>query len=393
MNFGIDAINFYTPGYFLDLKTFAKARGQEVSKFYDDLGQKKMSITPPNEDVVTLAANAVWQLLAGKTEQDISNIEMVLFATESGNDISKAAATYIHRLFNLSKRCRVIELKQACYSATCGLQLGLAWLRQNTDKKVLLIGADIAHYEFGSVAESSQGSGAVAMLLSANPHLLVIEPEAGFCTREAMDFWRPNYLDCALVDGRLSCDVYLRLAEETWHQYANITGRKFTDHDRFCYHVPLAKLVEKAHKKLARINGLGNLTSEQYEYQIGNSLIYNQEVGNCYTASLYLSVISLLENASEDLSDKLIGLYSYGSGSVGEFFAARVVAGYKNWLQQKAHQEMLNARQELTFAEYESFYSFKIPTDGSLFELPRWRVGKFRIKAFDKHQRIYEKVE
>ncbi len=390
MNFGIDKISFYTPGYYLDLKTFALARGQEAAKFYDDLGQNKMSITPPNEDVVTLAANAVWPLLQNQGAEELAEIELILFATESGNDLSKAAATYIHKLFNLPKRCRAIELKQACYGATFGLQMGLSWLRHNSHKKVLLIAADIAHYEFNSTAESSQGSGAVAMLLSANPRLLVIGSEAGFCTREAMDFWRPNYSDYALVDGRLSCEVYIRLAEETWRQYAHITGRKFTDHDRFCYHVPLAKLVESAHKKLAKINGIKNLNVEQIAYQIGKSLIYNREVGNCYTASLYLSILSLLENENTDLANKLIGLYSYGSGSVGEFFAAKVVSGYQNWLQQKKHQDMLKLRQELTFAEYEEFYSFKIPTDGKALVLPAWRTGSFRIKEFLQHQRIYE---
>lgn len=390
MNFGIDAISFYTPNYYLDLGTFAKAKGIEVSKFYEDLGQKKMSIAPPNEDVVTLAANAIWSLLQ---TQDVSEIELVLFATETGNDLSKAAATYIHKFFNLPKRCRVVELKQACYSATCGLQMGLAWLRQNIEKKVLLIASDIAHYEFNTAAESSQGSGAVAMLLSANPRLLEIEPEAGFCTREAMDFWRPNYSDVAFVDGRLSCEIYIRFVEETWQQYAKVTERTFTDHDRFCYHVPLPKLVEKAHKRLAKINGISNLTSKQFAYQIGSSLIYNREVGNCYTASLYLSIISLLDNVADDLAGKLLGLYSYGSGSVGEFFAARVVSGYKNWLLSETHQKILNMRQELSFAEYEDFYSFKIPADGSLFELPKWRTGRFRLKAIEQHQRIYEELE
>ena len=390
MSFGIDAINFYTPRYYLDLKSFAANRGQEVSKFYDDLGQRKMSIAPPNEDIVTLAANAAWHIL---DENDISDIEMVMFATETGTDLSKAAATYIHKLFNLPKRCRVIELKQACYSATFGLQMGLSWLRQNVGKKILLLASDIARYEFNTVAESSQGCGAVAMLLSADPRLLAIEPEAGFCTREAMDFWRPNYLDCALVDGRLSCDVYMRLAQETWRQYATLTGRKFTDHDRFCYHVPLAKLVESTHKKLAKINGIENLTRDQFDYQIGKSLIYNCEVGNCYTASLYLSIISLLENVSTDLAGKLLGLYSYGSGSVGEFFSARVVDGYQKWLRRDGHQTMLTARQELSFAEYEEFYRFKMPIDGSLFELHQWQTGKFRLKEIKQHQRVYEKVE
>lgn len=390
MNFGIDTISFYTSRYYIDLKTLAAGRNIDFTKFYDDLGQKKMAIAPPNEDIVTLAANALEPILKN---EDVANIEMVLFATETGVDLSKAASTYIHRLFNLPKRCRVIELKQACYSATFGLQMGLSWLKQNPEKKILLIASDIAHYEFNTAAESSQGSGAIAMILSANPKLLEIEPIAGFCTKETMDFWRPNYSDVALVDGRLSCNTYMRFAEETWQQYATLTGRKFSDHDRFCYHIPVVKLVESTHKKLAQINGIKNLTQEQIEYQVGQSLIYSREVGNCYTASLYLGILSLLENAKTDLTNKLIGLYSYGSGSSGEFFAARVMDNYQNNLLTNHHQTLLAKREELSFAEYEKLYQFKLPTDGSSVKLPTWKTGKFRLQSLIKHQRIYEKVE
>jgi len=389
MKFGIDAISFYTSNYYIDLKTLADARKIDVAKFYDDLGQKKMAIAPPNEDVVTLAANALEPVL---TSEDAAKIEMVMFATETAVDLSKAAATCIHKLFNLPKRCRVIELKQACYSATFGLQMGLSWLRQNPEKKVLLLASDIARYEFNTSAESSQGCGAVAILLSANPRLLEVESVAGFCTKETMDFWRPNYSEVALVDGRLSCDTYMRFAEETWTQYAQLTGRKFSDHDRFCYHSPVAKLVERTHKKLARINGIKNLDEEQIDYQIGQSLIYSREIGNCYTASLYLGIVSLLENVTTDLAGKIIGLYSYGSGSSGEFFAARVVDNYQTKLLGDRHQEILRARHELSFSEYEELYKFKLPMDGSSLKLFPWQTGKFRLQGLAEHRRIYEKV-
>lgn len=390
MQVGIDALSFYTPRYYLDLSDFAKARGEDVAKFYDDLGQNKMSIVPPSEDVVTLAANAAYGLL---DKNDVADIAMVLFATESSQELSKSAATYVHRLFNLPRHCRVIELKQACYSATFGLQMGLAWLRQNPDKKVLLLASDIARYEFDSKAGSSQGAGAVAMLLTANPRLLAIESAAGFCTKEAMDFWHPDYLDYALVDGRLSCEIYMRLAEEAWREYAKLTGRKFTDFDRFCYHVPLAKLVEKTHVRLAKINGILHLTQDDLNYKIGQSLIYNREVGNCYTASLYLSIISLLENVTDDLGGKLVGLYSYGSGSIGEFFAARVVPGYRQLLTGAHHKNILAARQRLSFAEYKEIWHFKLPTDGSVFKLPVWQTGKFYLQELNHHRRIYAQKE
>lgn len=376
MNFGIDKISFYAPHYYIDLSVLASARNMEAT------GQ--MAITPPNEDIVTLAANATDYLLQ---DEDVANIEMIMFATETGVDLSKSAASYIHKFFSLPKRCRVIELKQACYAATFGLQMAMSWLAQNPKKKVLLIATDIAKYEFNTVAELSQGSGAAAMLLSANPRILEIEPECGFCTKEVMDFWRPNYSDIALVNGRLSCDTYLRFAQETWQQYQELSGRKFTDHDRFCYHAPVPELVLRAHKKLTKLNNIANLSEEDIDYQIGQSLIYSRQVGNCYTASLYLGILSLLENAVEDLSGKLIGLYSYGSGSSGEFYAARVSADYRNTLSSTHHKSMLTLRQEISVAEYEDFYKYKAE------QIKQFISGKFYLKEISNHQRIYGQLE
>ena len=50
-------------------------------------------------------------------------------------------------------------------------------------------------------------------------------------------------------------------------------------------------------------------------------------MGNIYTGSLYLSLISLLETHKLSAGDN-IGLFSYGSGSVGEFFSGKLVEGY-----------------------------------------------------------------
>ncbi len=387
MNFGIDKLSFYTPRYYLDLKSLADARGEDYTKFYENFGQFKMAVTPPNEDIITMAASCVSDLLS---DVDRSKIEMIIFATESSYDLSKSAATYIHKLFDLPRRCRAIELKQACYSATFGLQMALMWLQQNPTKKVLLIAADVARYQIGSAAESSQGSGAMAMLISANPRLLTLDNYAGFCTKETMDFWRPNYLDYALVDGRLSCDAYMRLAEESFKQYILLSGRSFQDHEHFCYHVPLAKLVEKTHQKLARLSK-AKLDQAQLNYQIDAGLIYSKEVGNCYTASLYLSILSLLENAGHNLDGKLVGLYSYGSGSVAEFFAARVVNGYSNYLPKRSVRNMLDRREELSFNQYVTMHQFKFDLDNGSMVVPNdWQTGGFSLNQIYNHERIYK---
>jgi hydroxymethylglutaryl-CoA synthase len=382
MKTGIDQISFYTAQYFLDLKTLAEARGVEPDKFYLGIGQEKMGIPPPDEDVVTMAASAAFRL---KEQGALDGVEALLFATESGVDQSKAAGMFVHGLLGLPERCRVVELKQACYSATAALRMAMGLVAMKPKSKVLVIASDVARYALGSPGESTQGCGAVAFTVSADPRLLAIDPEAGFYADDVMDFWRPNYLSEALVDGKYSTMVYIKALLESWKQYAAESGRLLNDFARFCYHIPFTRMAEKAHQKLAK-----GISDEALKKMIGESLIYSRSAGNCYSASLYVGLCSLLENAAEDLSGKRIGLYSYGSGCVGEFFSGVVQPGYRDALFAEQHRALLAERTELTFQQYEDIYNYGIPTDGGEYTFPQYRTGPFRFAGLHVHKRIYE---
>ncbi len=384
---GIEAIGFYSSHYFLDLKTLARKRGVEVDKFYVGLGQHKMAVPPPGEDIITMAANAAASIL----KEDCSDIDHLLFATESGLDFSKAAGIYVHRLLNLPSHCRVVELKQACYSATAAIQLALPMLRAHPEKKILVIASDIARYGLETSGESSQGGGAIALLLSTQPKIVSIESASGFYTKDVMDFWRPYYREEALVDGKFSCDVYLQVLLETWAKYTEISHNNYQDFARFCYHAPVPGLVEKAHRWLAKRTNVV-LDKEQAQNELNHALQYNRIIGNTYTASLYVSLLSLLDNDPEDLSHKRIGLYSYGSGCVGEFFSVKVLPGYRQFLTTSQNQQLLKDRIELSYDQYEQFYKFSLPTDGSDYLLPKHHTGKFHLTNISQHKRCYEEV-
>jgi hydroxymethylglutaryl-CoA synthase len=385
---GIDAIAFYTPRYALDLATLAESRGVPVDKFYVGLGQQKMSVVPPGEDIVTMAANACRQALLGI---DVNQIDMLLFATESAADLSKAAGIYLHHLLELPARCRVLELKQACYSGTGAMQLALPYLRENPDKKVLVVTSDIARYALTSAAESSQGAGAVAMVISTEPRLLSFESVSGFVTEDVMDFWRPVYLSEPIVEGKYSSKLYLAMLEKTWKEYSLLSGHGFSDHAAFCYHTPVPRLVEKAHQLLMKMDSK-NLSHESSSLFLEDSLLYSRQMGNCYSASLFLSLASLLDNSYANLSNERIGFYSYGSGCVAEYFSGLVTPNYHNYLNSDYHQALLTSRQILNYEQYEMFYHFAYPTDGSDIEIPRYATGHYRLKAMSSHKRIYEKV-
>ncbi|MBM4151972.1 MAG: hydroxymethylglutaryl-CoA synthase [Kiritimatiellaceae bacterium] len=381
MKIGIDRISFYTSQYFLDLKVLAEARGVEPDKFYVGIGQEKMGIPPPDEDIVTLAANAASPL---KEQGELDNVEALLFATESGIDQSKAAGLFVHALLGLPSRCRVVELKQACYSATAALRFAMGLVAMKPTSKVLIIASDVARYALGSPGESTQGCGAVAFTVSVDPRLLAIDPEAGFYAEDVMDFWRPNYLSEALVDGKYSTLVYIKALKAAWDFYVEESGRSLGDFKRFCYHIPFTRMAEKAHQKLDK-----GISPEALEEVLGESLLYSRNAGNCYSASLYVGLCSLLDNSVDDLSGHRIGLYSYGSGCVGEFFSGVVQPGYRSSRFDQAHQQLLAKRTELTFQQYEDIYHYGIPTDGGDHVFSQYRTGPFRFSGIQQHKRIY----
>jgi hydroxymethylglutaryl-CoA synthase len=388
MSAGIDLLSFYTSHYYLDLRTLAAARGIDPRKYAVGIGQDKMAVLPPDEDVVTMAAAAALPIVRAI---DPADIELVLFATESGIDQSKAAGIFAHRLLGLPARCRSVELKEACYSATAALQLALGMVR-GTRRKALILASDVARYELRSPGEPTQGCGAIAMLVSDAPRLVAIDPDSGVHTEDVMDFWRPNYRGEAVVDGKYSARVYLHALERTWQQYHEATGRGFDDFYRVCYHVPFTRMAEQAHARLAKLTGRDDLSGAAIAAQVADTLHYARLTGNSYTASLYLGLASLLDHARDDLGGRRIGLFSYGSGCSAEFFSGVIQPRYRRHLFTAQHRRMLAERTPLTYQQYEDIYHLPLPTDGRTLAIAQYRTGPFRLAGVSEHKRLYERA-
>ena len=384
--FGIDLLSLYFPKYFIDLREIAKRQNRNCDHYKNHLGQRQMAIVPPDEDIVTMAANAAFPLMS---HVDSNSIKMVLFATETSIDQSKAAGIYVRRLLGLSQACRVVELKQACYSATMAIQLSLPYIACNPEHKILVIASDIARYGIGSPGEPTQGGGAVAMIISSNPRILRLDQDAGIYTEDAMDFWRPNYRDEAIVDGKKSIKLYLKSLIEAWEDYKGKTGRKLNDFNRFCYHLPFSKLAESAHRKLYEHENI-EINSRIVQDEISATLEYGKLVGNSYTASLYVGLASLLDCSNDRLDGNSVALFSYGSGCMAEFFKGDISDGYRQWILKDYHQELLSNRRELSYKEYTEFYNYKLPIDGGNCETPRTMTGPFRLSGIRRHSRVYE---
>ncbi len=362
---GIDALAFAGPAAFVDLADLANARGVDPAKFIHGLGQKRMAIASPCEDTVTMAVEAGAKALRA-FGVDPSEIGTLIVGTETGVDHSKPVAVYAHDLLGLDERCRTFETKHACYGAMAGLTASMDWIASGRarGRKALVIASDIASYGLNTPGEPTQGAGAVAMVVSADPRLLVIDPATiGDYTRQVMDFWRPLYSKHALADGHYSIQCYLDALKGARADAVGERRDLLQELSACLYHVPFVKMAFKAHQRELEIE-LGHSINkaegehwqqltESYQRLCTPWLSLNAEVGNIYTGSLFLSLIDLLRQAAKPLAGKNVSLFSYGSGCGATYCVGQVSNSAADWVAALDPTQTLADRRRLSIAEYE----------------------------------------
>ena len=355
MKIGIDKIGFYTTPLYLDLTELAQARGVDPNKYLIGIGQEKQAVIPPTQDIVTMGANAADRIL---TDEDRKQISTIIVATESGIDNSKAAAIYVKELLQLDPFVRAVEVKEACYSGTAALQFARGLISLNPDEKVLIIAADIARYGLETSGEVTQGGGAIAMMISAEPRVLAIEGPSVPYSEDVMDFWRPLYASEALVDGKYSTSVYIDFFQKTWERYQTLTDQTLSDMAAMIFHLPFTKMGKKALDAI--LGDQNDPHSVLMRTQLAASQAFSRQVGNLYTGSLYLALLSLLTRSHNLQYGDRIGLFSYGSGAQGEFFTGILQADFKEMVRQADVEKLIMARKQVSVPEYERLFRAQI---------------------------------
>lgn len=389
MKIGIDKIGFATSNYVLKLNDLAAARATDPEKLSKGLLLKELSIAPLTEDIITLGAAAADPIL---TSEDKEKIDMVIVATESSIDQSKAAAVFIHGLLAIQPFARSFEIKEACYGATAALDYAKLHIEKYPDNKVLVIASDIAKYGINTPGEPTQGAGAIAMLISKDPRILIFNEDNVAQTRDVMDFWRPNYSTTPYVNGLYSTQQYLDCLKTTWDEYQKRHKLSLKDFAAYCFHLPYPKLALKGLNKIMD-KSLPQEQQDQLKENFEKSILYSQKVGNIYTGSLFLGLLSLLENSDKLKAGDKIALFSYGSGAVAEIFSASLVPGYEKQLS-RTRLEELDQRQALSVEEYEHifFAEAELDAEGNA-SFSGYEEQSFALAEIAEHQRKYIKVE
>ena len=370
---GVTDISIYVPRYYLTHQDLAEARDIPVDKFHIGMGNFKMSIIPNWEDSVTMAANAAYQLLK-RTDTDPAEIRQMVVSTESGVDYSKPVASYVQELLGIGTRCRVYEVKHACYGGTAGLINSVDRIaRTKREKeKALVIMTDIAQYGFESMGESTQGAGSVAMLVERNPKLFSVDTtQNGIFSKSVFDFWRPSGHAVPVVDGHYSIECYLDALEASagdLKENLNLGGERLIDAlDYMVYHMPYCNMAKKAHRHFVELEYKDiddeereKRFKETFDKMVAPGLFGAREVGNIYTGSVYMGLISLLEAEKEKVAGKKVGIFSYGSGCGAEFLICNIKEKVGNILDDLNFRKQLDRREKISIEHYTHIYSQRL---------------------------------
>lgn len=354
---GIEKMNPEVSTLMVDLEDLARARDHDPEDLRNSLLVRSRSINPLWEDPVTMAINAAKPML---TDEDREKIELLVVATESSVDQGKPMSTYAQRFLGINANCRNYESKGACHAATSAVMMAAHWIASGVagDKKALVICTDQSRCHIGEAYEYVMGAGAVAILVSANPKVVAFElGHNGYWTNETSDTLRPTSL-VETGNGEASLYAYLDALEGSYEHYLSKAGDIDWDSyfKKHVYHVPFGGITFQGHRRiLSRHRRMKK--SQAWEHFCRKSkaaLTYNCQTGSLYSGSTFMALMGTIDHNDDLEPGDRVSVFSYGSGSNGEFYSTVVCPEAKDIVHAARVQEKLDARTQISIEQYET---------------------------------------
>uniref|UniRef100_A0A915PRC6 Hydroxymethylglutaryl-CoA synthase n=1 Tax=Setaria digitata TaxID=48799 RepID=A0A915PRC6_9BILA len=370
---GIRGIELYIPKLYVNQKDLEMFDKVEKGKYTVGLGQDEMSFCADHEDITSICLTVVSKLLKnyGLSTKDVG---FLCVGTETLIDKSKSVKTSLMRLFEGNCDIEGVDVKNACYGGTQALFHAIDWTYANWElekRYAVAVMADIAVYGAGP-ARCTGGAGAFAALIGPNAVLSFERGLRAMYMVDVYDFYKPNQptpTEYPIVEGQASLQAYLTAVDETYKLYCQKAVKlkdevvNISDFNAIFFHCPFTRLVQKALGVLAFIDFQRGLSKHLVDIERAKAtdflleprelnymsrdfatmstsisaklwaektepfLLFNRRVGNTYTASLYLQLISFFHRSSDAdaLGAQRLLFFSYGSGATSAMFSARIL--------------------------------------------------------------------
>ncbi|CCF60817.1 hypothetical protein KAFR_0L02060 [Kazachstania africana CBS 2517] len=441
-NIGIKAIEVYIPNEYVNQDELEDHDGVSKGKYTIGLGQTNMSFVNDREDIYSMSLTVLSKLIKNYNI-DVNDIGRLEVGTETLIDKSKSIKSFLMQLFGENTDVEGIDTVNACYGGTNALFNSINWVESSNwdGRDAIVVCGDIAIYDKGA-ARPTGGAGTVAMLIGPDAPI-VFDSVRGTFMEHAYDFYKPDFTsEYPYVDGHFSLTCYVKALDKVYESYSkkaiakglaekpinDKTVNVLNHFDYNVFHVPTCKLVTKSYgrllyndfkqdptlfpqvdKELSTLDYEKSLTDKALEKKfveiakpyhkerVAPSLVVPTNTGNMYTGSVYASFASLLSYiGSDDLQDKRIGLFSYGSGLAASLFSCKIVKDINYIVNNLQLKEVLENRIKRSPIEYENAIKLRekahlqknFEPTGSIDHLLQGVY--YLVKVDDKFRRTYE---
>jgi hydroxymethylglutaryl-CoA synthase len=138
---------------------------------------------------------------------------------------------------------------------------------------------------------------------------------------------------------------------------------------------------------------------EHFDEKVSGSLIYPSRVGNIYTGSLWLALVSFLESCYQaagnplshpnDINRKYEGayLFSYGSGCGAVLIRGELSETWASMVKHISLNQTLENRFKLSIEQYDTLFDAEL---SATFDIPT--NSNFKLEAIRNDERVYIKI-
>lgn len=416
MKIGIDCISFDVAKIHLPITTLAKARNIEPEKLEKGLGLLKMTLADSHQDPVVFGANALTKLIQDNNI-DLNEIARIYVGTESSVDSSKPISSFLVGLMeqkfgeNCLSECDVVDFTFACIGGVDAMQNCIDYIKLNPTKKAIVVTTDLAKYDLNSTGEYTQGAGALATLITANPRIIAFDNNWATSTKGVFDFFKPSrtiskkaitgkdtnepwfdnleseiaiHKEQPVFDGQYSNQCYMERTRNAYFSFKKLKQTNETIYNSWksiIMHLPYAF---QGRRMLSEIYALdsetkiitGNEDATEYQNklkQISKSDEYinfvaeklvpaelaSSLIGNLYTGSIFMGLLSTLahfHDTDQKIANFKFGFLAYGSGSKSKVFEGIIQGDWKEAVAKCNLFETLKTSFEIDFETYEKLH-------------------------------------
>ncbi len=346
MDVGIVSYGAYIPRYRIRPEEIGRVWGVDGKAMGKGLFINQKSVPSPDEDVVTIAAEAARNMMSRVPDVDPADIGAVYVGSESHPYAVKPTATIVAEAIKATPNMTAADMEFACKAGTAGIQVCMGLVGSGMVRYGVAIGADTSQGAPGDALEYSASAGGAAYLIGSEDIIAKFNKTLSFST-DTPDFWRREGQPYPKHGGRFTGEpAYFRHITSAAKMMMEAMGTTPEDYDFAVFHQPNGKFPTRVAAQLG-------FTQDQ----IAQGLL-TPEIGNTYSGAVPLGLASVLDVAKPG---NRIFVTSYGSGAGSDSFDITVTDKIKTYKRENAPTvaQRMAKTVELDYAKY-AMYKGKI---------------------------------